>query len=484
VLKAVLRDSVVYAVPTIVSRGMAFVLLPLYTRVLSPADYGSLDLLLVFASLVNLTVALEVSQAVARFYGTEPDEAKRIAYASTAWWFTLGCYTAFLVAAFLGAEQLSALLLRRDGLQLPFQIGIAYIWANGLLYLAQNQFRWELRSRSYAITSLLATTVTAAVGVALAYRLEWGLSGLLVGMLAGSLVGTVFAVSRLRRSFTLRFDARALREMLAFSTPLVPASIAVFVSSYVDRIMIGYLIDVEAVGLYGIGFRFASVMGLVVVGFQAALTPLVYRLHDQPDTPGDLARIFRLFVALALLLSLTLTLFAETIVTAWTTPEFSAGAMVVGPLTVAILLAQMYVFAPGIALAKKTGYIAIITVAAAAINVVLNWLLIPRLGITGAAVASVLSNGAAFGAYMVLSQRFYFVPHRWTPLLAASALALGLGFTVKALPLDPVPRAIASVVAIAVCGALLLAVRLVHASEVTGALGALRSALKPGRPAS
>jgi O-antigen/teichoic acid export membrane protein len=340
-LRAFVRDSAIYAVPAFASRGLALLLLPLYTRVLSPADYGSLDLLIIFAGIVNLTIALEVSQGVARFFTSESDERHKVAYASSAFWFTVACYTAFALLAFAWRPQLSAWVMGRAGMERVFGIGIAYIWLNGIFYLVQNQFRWELRSRRYAVVSLLMTVVTAGLAVLLAYGLGWGLAGLLWGMVAGAAAATTYGVWHLRNSIRLRFDWARLREMLVFSMPLVPSGIAVWVSSYVDRMMIHRILTVDEVGLYGIGFRLASVVALLLVGVQGALTPLVYASYREADTPRQLARIFRVFVSLALLLFLLLTLFAHDILALMTTPAYYGGSVVVIYLVPAVLHAQM-----------------------------------------------------------------------------------------------------------------------------------------------
>jgi O-antigen/teichoic acid export membrane protein len=415
-LRNYIKDSAIYAIPAFVSRGLSLLLVPLYTRVLSPADYGALDLLMVFANLVNLTVALEVSQGVARFYAGEEDGDRKIGYASSAFWFTLFCYTLFLVAAFFFRTDLSQLVMGRAGSEIYFQIGTIYIWLNGVFYLIQNQFRWELRSLDYTVVSVLVTLITAGLAVSLAYFLQLGLIGLLYGMVGGGLVGCIFGLWRLRNSFRFRFHWDQLQEMLAFSTPLVPSGIAVFISHFIDRIMINHYLTLDEVGLYGIGFRLANVVGLVMVGFQGALTPLVYTYYRDPQTPSQLAQIFRYFLVFALLVFLTLSLFAQELVVLITTPAYYRAAQVVVFLAPAILLSNMYIFAPGISIAKKMHLILWINVCGAALNTFFNWLLIPIYGISGAAVATLLGYGCVFTAYMVYSQRLYFVPHDWIRL--------------------------------------------------------------------
>lgn len=465
-LRTFLRDSAVYAVPTFFSRGLYIILVPLYTRVLSPADFGSLDLLMVFAGLVNLTVALEVSQGVARYYVSEPDADRKVLYASTAFWFTVFCYTLFLIVALMFAPALSRLVMGAQGLENMFRIGTVSIWLNGIFYLVQGQFRWELRSKHYAAVSLLVTCVTAVVAVTLAYYFEWGFAGILCGSVAGALVGCVYGVWHLRNSFRPCFQMDRLKDMLRFSAPLVPSGIAVFVSLYVDRLMINHFLSLDEVGLYGIGFRLASTVGLVMVGFQAALTPLVYVHYREEQTPQQLALIFRWFLVFALLIYLFLSLFASEILHFITTPAYYSAATVVVYLVPAILLSNMYIFAPGISIAKKTHLILYINLCGAVLNAGLNWLLIPKLGITGAALATLLGYACVFAAYMSISQRLYFVPHQWRTLGIAVAGATVLAFLIPPFNLSGIEQVAIKAMALVGACVLFLAAGLVRKSEL------------------
>ncbi len=421
-LKAFLKDSAIYAVPSFISRGLSFFLVPLYTRVLNPADYGSLDLFMVFANIVNLTIALEISQGVARYYSVEKHLARKVLYASTAFWFTLVCYSIFVTVMWMCTDQLAALIMRQKGLETVFRIGLLFIWINGLFLIIQNQLRWELRSKEYAAVSLSMTLVGAGVSVWLAYYLRLGIEGLLSGAVSGCLVGSLLGLWLLRASFRLQFSGVRLREMLSFSAPLVISGAATWVSLYVDRLMLSHFLSIDDVGLYGIGSRLASIVTLVMVGFQSALTPLIYTHHQRPDTPLQLERIFRFFLAFALLVYLVLSLFTFDILQFLTTESFLGGAAVVIYLVPAMLLANMYIFAPGISLAKKTNYFIWINLGGAFLNIGMNILFIPLLGIVGAALATAISYLVVFITHMVLSQRFYPVPHRWRAIVGCSVL--------------------------------------------------------------
>jgi O-antigen/teichoic acid export membrane protein len=326
----------------------------------------------------------------------------------------------------------------QTGLHLAFQIGLVYIFVNGIFYLIQNQFRWELRSIHYAIISLTMAFVTAGVSLWLAYFLQWGLVGLLVGMLSGSAVASVLGLWWLRGSIQFRFSSVQLKEMLQFSTPLVFSGISVWVSLYVDRMMIMHFLTINEVGLYGIGHRLASTAALVMVGFQGALTPLIYAHYKDPNTPTQLEKIFRIFLLFALLIFLFLTLFASDILLIMTTPDFYGASIVVVYLVPSVLLSNMYIFSPGITIAKKTNIIFWINVVGGFINAGLNYLMIPIFGITGAGIATMISYAGIFIAYTIIGQRFYSIPHNWPPIFAAVVLAALIAAMLPLWPLtDP-----------------------------------------------
>ena len=122
--KAFFKDSLIYLIPSFLSRGISIVLLPLYTRVLSPSDFGSLDLFLVFANIVNLSIALEVNQGAARYYTIAKSAKKKSQYFSSAYWFTLACYSIFAISALSFYPELSKFILRQQGLETAFIVGI------------------------------------------------------------------------------------------------------------------------------------------------------------------------------------------------------------------------------------------------------------------------------------------------------------------------------------------------------------------------
>ena len=418
-LRAVLRDSLVYGLASVFSKGLAIFLLPLYTRVLSPGDYGAYDLLITLGVLANLAVAMEISQGLARFWADTAEQVARVRLASTSLWFTVLMYGLFLLCGLLAAPQLSVWILGDEGYLDAFRLGLGFIAANGIYYLLLNQFRWELRSKAYAAASVAYAFFTLLFATILCLPLGLGLIGVMVAQLLAAVVAALLCLWLLRHTFDWVFDLRQLRDMLRFSAPLVPAGLAVFISLYINRFALIHFGSLEDVGLYGIGSRIAGLSTLLILGVQAALTPLVYQHYREAETPSHVARLFGWFMAVALAGCLFLALFAKELLTVFATPEYMAGAALVALLAPALLLSQMYIFAPGIAIAKKTHWQLWVTLLSATMSGVANWQLVPLWGIWGAAVSTLLASLVFFLSWLLLSQRLYRIPYTWRGCLLA-----------------------------------------------------------------
>jgi O-antigen/teichoic acid export membrane protein len=304
----------------------------------------------------------------------------------------------------------------RSDLKNIFNIGLIYIFFNGMLGLIQNQLRWELKSLEYSWVSIVLSFLTSAASIWLAYIENLGLEGLLWGMIIGCSSASVLGFWYLRNSYRLKFDFKLLSEMLRFSVPLVPSGIAVWLSIYVDRVMINNFLSLHEVGLYGIGFRVAGIVSIVLAGFQSSLSPLVFNNLENIETPYNLSRIFRFFLAISLLLFGGIVFFVDDILRIFTEPTFYDSSKVVIYLVPAILLSQMYIFTPGIFIAKKTHYVIWINVFGAILNISLNYVLIPILGYAGAALSTFLGNLSIFLIYLFFSQKLYPVPHQFSKI--------------------------------------------------------------------
>jgi len=250
-----------------------------------------------------------------------------------------------------------------------------------------------------------------------------GVLGIFYGSLFGNLISLFFTFYYGRDNYGLEFDKTALKRLLRFSIPLVPASIGVYTMSFVDRFLINHYLNLSEVGIYGIGFRIASVSTLIMAALNSATTPLIYANYKNVDTPFQLSRLFQIVIFGALLSTLLISVFAKGILIIFTTPEYYGAAVVVPLLLANGFLSRLYDYTPGLAIAKKTKTIAVIYISGAIFNVILNFILIPLFGIIGAGISSILASTFVFFTNLHYSQKIYFIPYK-AKILILSCLSV------------------------------------------------------------
>lgn len=417
------KHGVVYAGANLISGLSTILLVPVYTRALQPSEYGVVDYVIVLQSLVQICAGLEITQGIARYYAGADTDAERRAYASTGLWFLLTSFAAVCILLYLVARGAGAGFLGLG--QEPWLVGLALasVYTRILFYALQSQARWELRADLYALASFVVAACTVG-GVAYLLLVErLGVAGVFAGLSAGYAIGCVLCLVGLRHTYRPAFDARKFRQLLAFSLPLTFSSLALFFASYGDRLLVKSSLGLHDLGIYGIGARVAAVITLVVNGFQLGAAPLVYRHHGDVETPAALAQLLRLFLAAGLLGVAALAAFSIELLRVFTTPEYAPAWRLVPVLALAIVVANLYVFVPGLTIRNMTTRFALANIATAVMTLGLIAALLPLLGVLGASIGVLCGALAGFALHAALSQQVYAIPIEWGRLLAGFAIA-------------------------------------------------------------
>lgn len=411
--KRFIKDSVIYGLSTFFARVVIFLLLPLYTRLLKPEDFGVIEILTIFGNFINVTVALEISQALVRHYPDAPTKDDKLAYATTSFWFTVFAYTVFLAACSLLSRTLSFLLLSEADRQGIFLISLVATWCYGLFYLVQNQLRVELRSMQYAISNLVMNLIAIGSTLILVLVWRWGVIGVAAGQLIGNMVGCILSIYFARNNYLLSFDWIKLKEMLSFSWPLVLSSVGSAGILYANRFVLGDLLALSDVGLLSVAYRVVAPINLLVISVQNAATPIIYSDYRKPDAPRELARVFHFFMAMALLAFVTMSLFSQELFKLMASREYQSAVSTTPYLVASALVAGMTLFTPGLYIGKNTMLVAGINILGGILTIVFSYILVFALGLNGAAIATLLGNAFVFFLSMRFSQKYYQVPYNF-----------------------------------------------------------------------
>jgi O-antigen/teichoic acid export membrane protein len=426
-LKRLGKHSVIYGLGGLVSRILAVLLLPLYTRYLSPSDYGKVETLIALTTVIGIVLRMGIHSAFFRFYFDSSDPGARLRVVRTSFWFTMGMATAGLVAGLLVAAPISeALFGSSDDSELVMAAFVG-LWAGMNYEQITSLFRGEERSVAFVSASLANICLTIGATLLLVVALEKGPIGVIVGNFTGTLIVYAVLLGYRREQLGLEFDRGLLREMNRFGIPLVPTALFLWVTNFSDRLFLVKLADTQEVGLYSVGVRIASAMVLLLTAFRLAWPAFAYSIDDDREARRTYAFVLTYLVALTTWVATGLALLSPWIVDWIAAPAFAESSRVVGPLAFStVAFAGYIVVAIGVGRAKRTQFNWVVTGAAAAVNIGLNLLLIPRYGMMGAAIATVAAYTTMFVGMTWWSQQIYPVPYQWRRVVTAAATGLAL----------------------------------------------------------
>ncbi len=406
-IREFLRNGSIYMLGDILVRGISFFLLPFYTRVLTTVDYGMLDMLISFSALINVVISLEITQAVARFFSESKKIEDQNKCASTALSLTVINNLIFLFSTLLFQSYFENIIWSTTVNDFLFIIAMIFVVVTGIQYFFTNQMRWCMLVTEGVVCNITAGLVTILVTFFCIYSLKLGLLGVLYGMISGGIVSICIGIKYVGRYCFHKPSFYVLVRMLKFSLPLVFSSIIIVLSNYVDRWMIKSFLSLSEVGIYGVAFKIASIASLLTGGFNKAIMPLVYSHHTSSNVPNELSRIFSYFIITCFSVCIILSGMMKELLAFIAPSEYSKAAIPGQILFLSVVFNSSYMFFPGIFIKNETRFVFFISIVVFFINLCCNVVLIPILGINGAAVATLISSGMCLFLYYYFGQKFY-----------------------------------------------------------------------------
>lgn len=404
-----LKHSGIYAVGQILSRVASLLLLPLYTRVLTPADYGCVAILDLTAGILAVVLGAGMSSAVTRFhFDAEQDEDRR-----RVWWtglIYLALASAVLVVPMWFARGwLADVTLGSDIADGARFYGLAL--ATLVLGAFSEVFDAYLRVRKwsgiYILLSLSRLLVNVALNVYFLVELRWGITGLLLGnLLASAFNGVVMFAIFAWHEGRASFDRAVARKLLAFGSPLIATAVLSMVIHEADRYFLRAYVDLDQVGIYSLAYKIGQAVNMLcLVPFAAIWGVVVYEIAKQPDAKKQYAAVFEQFVAGLSLVMLGASLFVKPVLEVLTTSDYSAAADLVPVICLAYLCFSLHEhFRVPVLLSRQTVGLIPVYAFAALLNIACNVVLIPTWHAAGAAWASVLTY-AGFSVFGLLRYR-------------------------------------------------------------------------------
>jgi len=473
-------NTLVYGFGQVALKGASLVLLPLYTRVFTPEEFGIIELINLSLNLAAIVVAMGTGNALNFYFHEVKIEKNDLIGATFQWHLVTGLVliTILLLLWPLVGDQLFRGQINGNILI----VALLGMLAGQLLVRVTDILRLTYRSWAYVVTTVASSCSMLALSVMFVVVLGQGIGGVFAGILCGCSVGVVVGSYALRDYLVWNgFHATLWPRMIKFGGPLVPASLATYVFHSGDRWFIRYYLGTFDVGIYAVGAKIGLLVGTLVQVFMRAFMPLSMELIHENTTSARRALevTFRYYGGAAMGLVVMVTLLAPYLVRILAPEEYSDAAKIVGFLALSsVLFGGTYFSSLGIWRTKKTYLYTLSTCVAVGMGLVLNVILIPRYGTIGAAVGTAMAMLTLTGTSFWLSQLFW--KAGFNLLIATCQMLVGL--TAVILLLLGVDNVIDrgyvyGFVTVALLGLIVMTVR---RSEI-GALKSAFVAILPGR---
>lgn len=419
------KESVVYGLSGLFGKVIGLALIPVYTRVFAPSDYGIIALLTTLIDLANMFVLLGLDSAAARWYYNSEELGNRRSTIASWFWCQFSIRVAFAGSLMLWAPAVSHALLGSTIHATLVRLAAAGYVVAAPAAIAAQWFRYSRRPVLAVSYGLGQTLVTVSLTILFVVVLRHGLRGLYTAQLLAALLAAMVAMVFLRGWISPQFVSRKhLVPMVRYALPLIPAAVGYWVMGFSDRFILRMFHDTAEIGLYSIAATLAGGMSLIVGAFGLAWTPFAYSIMTDSNAPRTYARVLDVYAFFMCALCAGLTLYAPWLLRILSTEPYYPAASCVAFLAFAVALeGGRCIVSVGSGIAKKSVPIASSVGVGAAVSVGLNFALIPAFGRNGAAVAKSFAYASAVAYQFLASQRYYPIPYRWVPSLASFALA-------------------------------------------------------------
>lgn len=397
------QNTLLFSASSFSSKILTFLLVPLYTSVLSTSEYGIADIITTSVMLMGYLFTLNVGDSVLRF-GIEDRDPERI--------------IAYSVRILLKGTTLVAIILyiidSTNVISWPsycFIYMVLYYFGFQLNSMLNNYLRAIDQIKCVAISGIVTTALMIVSNIVFLIFFKLQLSGYLLSMVIGAWGTSIFQIIILKIPLShyllIKCDKETRKEMLSYSVPLIFNGIAWWVNSSLDKYFITYLIGNAAAGVYAVAYKIPTILNLMQNIFNQAWNLSAIKEFDKNDSDGFFSKTYSTYNAMLVLSCSILMLFNIPIAKMLFVKDFYEAWRYAPYLIISTLFCTMSGFVGSVFSAvKNSRAFAISTVVAAIINIILNIVFIPTYGIAGAAAATAVSFFSIWLFRLVYSRQY------------------------------------------------------------------------------
>lgn len=426
-IKYLVKHSLIYSISNITLKASGVILLPLYTHYFSVEEYGRLGLILVTIVLFSQSLILGQNISLIRYNNSIEFRSRQQSTLFTLTILILIVTIIFILITELLLTQIAGLFgeinLYKDLLNIAIYI-IAIITINNLFL---SKLRADDNSTLFTLSAIIKVVLMVLLSIYLIVYKGLGIEGVLYAQLGGEVLQTLVILPKIISQMKVKIESSIIGQSLKFGIPLIFSAMAINLLNGSDRFILKFLAGETVLGLYELGYKIAGVVNMfVIMPFGLTLMPLAYKLYKQ-EGDKEYYKKLKTYVAFVFVWSgFALSLFSKELVELFALQESYYSASMVVPLIVLayVIYGISMVSSLGMYLTGNNYFIAYITLFCAALNIGLNFWLIPIYGMMGAALNTVIAFAALDILTTISSNKYYKIEYEHLKLLKLFVLGI------------------------------------------------------------
>ncbi len=407
------KNTFIYTLVQIINSGIPFLLLPVLTRYLTPADYGMIATYNTIVGALSIVTGIGIGSVGVFFFHLEQKELKK--YIGNV--FNILLATTFLVSIFVILfEPYLVEKLKLPAIWLYMAIAVASVQMMTSVNLSL--WRAQQKAKPFSIYQILQTVFNVALSLLLIVALHYEWEGRVIGITVTAVVFGLFSLIFVYQKgyAVFNYSKEYMKDALKFGIPLMPHTIALWMRSGVDILLITSLVGVSQTGLYNVGFQFGMVVGIFASAFNSAFAPYLYEnlKNITPAIQRNLVKFTYMYFIGIIIFAMALSTFFIWLIPHFLGEKFQGASQYIYLISLAYALQGMYMMVVNyIYYTKKTHLISMVTISTSILHVVLSYMLIQHYGAIGAAYASVISFFLTFVLVWRISSKVVEMPWKF-----------------------------------------------------------------------
>ena len=392
-LKQFAGHSIIYGLGEVLYKGVVFLLLPVYLKYLSPAEFGVLEAITVTRDIGFAFLAIGIPSAFLKYYFEKSDLHYQKTVISTAFWLYILILVPIPFVLIVFDTPLSNLILKTDRYAVCFSILAVNIFLIAFRRIPLTLYRAQNRPLKYTSITFVVGCLTLLSNIYFVVFLNKGVEGVLWGNFCGGMFGILLVLPDVREHVSFKIQTELLKKMMSYG---IPISISIFLYNTIfmnDRYFLAQFSTLDELGKYALGTKFSKLLLVFfVTPFQLNWVPFILDNKKEANHQEIYAKVGSIFYYMGINLVFFLSLFSPLVISLIAPESYFDVYPVIPILSFAALLSGVeFIFKAGILLSENTAVITKIAAIGLVISLGLNFLLIPHYGMYGASFSMLAS---------------------------------------------------------------------------------------------